>query len=162
MNLSKWLRGAVAEILKQIEAASYVDSPERVVCRYPVRVWVDSANGGKQRMDTWNGTNILITEPGMEVEVSPHVDHLKCLLFETEQEEPAIRTTPATVHQALQLHGVRRTRIRWTVKSRAKTQSSVCDTIWMSADAFFVKKTLMTRRHQCCRGCHRICCERTR
>ncbi len=78
-----------------------------MVRSYPVRVWVDAAHGGKQRMDTWNGTNILITEPGMEVEVSPHVDHLKCLLFEPDNEEPQQLAT-ATVHKAAMLHGVRR------------------------------------------------------
>ncbi len=77
-----------------------------MVRSYPVRVWVDAAHGGKQRMDTWNGTNILITEPGMEVEVSPHVDHLKCLLFEPDDEEPQQLAT-ATVHKAAMLRGVR-------------------------------------------------------
>ena len=73
---------------------------------YPVRVWVDSSHGGKQRMDTWNGTNILITEPGLEVEVSPHVDHLKCLLFQPDEDEPP-QHAPATVHEVSMLHGVR-------------------------------------------------------
>ena len=78
-------------------------------CRYPVRVWVDSAHGGRRRMETWNGTNVLITEPGLEVEVSPHVDRLKCLLFETGQQNdvPAAQRTAETIHEALELHGVR-------------------------------------------------------
>ena len=85
---------------------------EHLICvhrRYPVRVWVDSAHGGRRRMDTWNGTNVLITEPGLEIEVSPHVDRLKCLMFETgkQNEDPAAQRTAGTIHKALQLHGVR-------------------------------------------------------
>ena len=79
-------------------------------CRYPVHVWVDSAHGGRRRMETWNGTNVLITEPGLEIEVSPHVDRLKCLLYETGEERdavPAAERTAGTIHEALQLHGVR-------------------------------------------------------
>jgi hypothetical protein len=59
-------------------------------------------------METWNGTNVLITEPGLQIEVSPHVDRLKCLLFGTGERDdvPAEESSAGTIHEALQLHGV--------------------------------------------------------
>ena len=45
----------------------------------------------------------------MQGEISPHVDRLKCLMFDTGKQRnlAGVQQAASSVHEALQLHGVR-------------------------------------------------------
>ena len=56
----------------------YVSEYQRDGLVYPVHVW---KHGKKLRMDTWHGTNSLVTLPGVQIELSPRLDRMHCMLM---------------------------------------------------------------------------------